>query len=73
MPTIPIALCVIGQNSMQIEYKKTDCKQLPNRPVCRKEYTMPIKGYPVDSGYMGYVEGEYMLFACESDYIDYIA
>lgn len=34
---------------------------------------MPIKGYPVDSGYMGLVNGSYMLFASESDYNDYIA
>lgn len=30
-----------------------------------------MKGYPVDSGYMGYVNGEYMLFADESDYKTY--
>ena len=27
-----------------------------------------MKGYVVDSGYMGYVNGEYMLFAVEADY-----
>ena len=27
-----------------------------------------MKGYIVDSGYMGYLDGEYMLFADESDY-----
>ena len=27
-----------------------------------------MKGYVVDSGYMGYVDGEYMLFADEQDY-----
>jgi len=27
-----------------------------------------MKGYVVDSGYMGYVNGEYMLFADEADY-----
>ncbi len=27
-----------------------------------------MKGYVVDSGYMGYVNGEYMLFADEQDY-----
>ena len=30
------------------------------------------KGYAVESGYMGYVNGEYMLFASETDYIDYL-
>lgn len=29
-----------------------------------------MKGYVIDSGYMGYVDGEYMLFADEQDYRD---
>ena len=31
-----------------------------------------MKGYTVESGYMGYVNGVYMLFASEKDYLDYI-
>ena len=31
-----------------------------------------MKGYAVESGYMGYVNGEYMLFASETDYTDYM-
>ena len=31
-----------------------------------------MKGYVVDSGYMGYVKGEYMLFADEQDYREVI-
>ena len=31
-----------------------------------------IKGYVVASGYMGYVDGQYMLFATEGDYIEYV-
>lgn len=31
-----------------------------------------MKGYVVDSGYMGYVNGEYILFADEADYFDYM-
>ena len=27
-----------------------------------------MKGYVVDSGYMGYLNGEYVLFADEQDY-----
>ena len=27
-----------------------------------------MKGYVVDSGYMGYLDGEYVLFADEQDY-----
>lgn len=32
-----------------------------------------MKGYTVETGYMGYVDGEYMLFADESDYVEYMA
>mgnify|MGYP001063411969 FL=1 len=31
-----------------------------------------MKGYAVTEGYMGLVEGKYMLFASEADYRDYI-
>ena len=31
-----------------------------------------MKGYTIAEGYMGYVNGTYMLFACESDYHDYM-
>lgn len=31
-----------------------------------------MKGYAVESGYMGYVNGAYMLFASETDYADYM-
>ncbi len=27
-----------------------------------------MKGYNTESGYMGYVDGEYILFASEADY-----
>ena len=30
-----------------------------------------MKGYVTESGYMGYVDGRYILFASESDYIEY--
>lgn len=32
-----------------------------------------MKGYYTAYGYMGYVNGNYKLFASESDYIDYIS
>ena len=31
-----------------------------------------MKGYVVGEGYMGYVDGEYRLFADETDYRDYL-
>ena len=30
-----------------------------------------MKGYVTDCGYMGYVDGRYVLFASESDYVEY--
>ena len=30
-----------------------------------------MKGYVIDAGYMGYVDGEYILFANEEDYREY--
>lgn len=32
-----------------------------------------MKGYHTFNGYMGYVNGGYMLFASEEDYYDYIS
>lgn len=31
-----------------------------------------MKGYTVESGYMGFVNGSYVLFASESDYLEYL-
>lgn len=31
-----------------------------------------LKGYYTNSGYMGFVDGHYMLFATESDYEDFV-
>lgn len=31
-----------------------------------------MKGYTVESGYMGFVDGSYMLFASETDYEEYV-
>ena len=31
-----------------------------------------MKGYVTASGYMGYVENEYILFTSEDDYFDYM-
>ena len=32
-----------------------------------------IKGYFVSEGYMGYVDGHWVLFASESDYREYMS
>jgi len=31
-----------------------------------------MKGYYTAEGYMGFVEGRYILFACEADYKEYM-
>lgn len=31
-----------------------------------------MKGFSVSDGYMGYVDGRYMLFASEDDYREYL-
>lgn len=31
-----------------------------------------MKGYSTGNGYMGYVEGRYILFASESEYYEYM-
>lgn len=31
-----------------------------------------LKGYSTENGYYGYVNGEYMLFATESEYYEYM-
>ena len=31
-----------------------------------------MKGYDTASGYMGYVDGMYVLFASETDYTEYL-
>ena len=31
-----------------------------------------MKGYNTANGYMGLVDGEYILFASESDYLEYV-
>lgn len=31
-----------------------------------------MKGYHIADGYMGFVDGDYMLFASESDYLEFM-
>lgn len=30
-----------------------------------------MKGYVTPFGYMGFINGRYILFSCEADYLDY--
>ena len=43
----------------------------PRRMSFRSEGLI-MKGYFTESGYMGYVDGSYILFSCEDDYLDYV-
>ena len=45
-----------------------------NRKPQRARYKedLIMKGYCTESGYMGYVDGSYILFSCEDDYLDYV-
>ena len=39
---------------------------------CTGEGGTAMKGFSVSDGYMGYVDGRYMLFASEDDYREYV-
>lgn len=43
-------------------------RQMKEAGVWKRRYGM--KGYYVNEGYMGYVDGSYRLFADESDYLE---
>ena len=38
----------------------------------KRQEDKSMKGYYVEGGYMGYVDGRYMLFAGEEDYFEYM-
>jgi hypothetical protein len=40
--------------------------------IQRRRNMSELKGYVVSEGYMGYVNGKYMLFATEGDYEEYL-
>ena len=35
-----------------------------------RKVDMNMKGYNIDCGYMGYIDGEYRLFSDENDYVE---
>ena len=41
-------------------------------PFIHKREGGYVKGYYTQTGYMGYVEGKYILFASESEYYEYM-
>ena len=40
--------------------------------IQKEEEELVMTGYSTDNGFMGYVNGGYILFASESDYYDYM-
>lgn len=52
-----------------LDYRKL--KKTSGSQKLQKE-VRKVKGYFVSEGYMGYVDGEYRLFADESDYKEYV-
>ena len=54
-------------------YEKTKAMQPDgNYYIWVEEWGDYVKGYYVPNGYMGYVEGKYILFASESEYYEYM-
>ena len=45
-------------------------RQYTRRQASKGVYIM--KGYNTESGYMGYVDGSFQLFACEADYLEWM-
>ena len=40
--------------------------------IFSQERSCIMKGYDTSAGYMGYVDGKYILFCSEDEYLDYI-
>ena len=40
--------------------------------MCIRDRDWQIKGYDTSNGYMGYVEGKYILFASEQEYFEFM-
>ena len=64
------------RNTVYNEGNKVDMAlYLQNQAILnmlRQQRDKPKKGYVIDTGYMGLVDGEYKLFATEGDYLDFI-
>ena len=71
---ILFVLCVISYKANpQGHYEGTEIMQPDgNYYVWVEEWGDLLKGYYVPNGYMGYVEGKYMLFVSESEYYEYM-
>lgn len=59
-----------GTASVRKFIQQKEKKQMLNGCLKKRKEAGSMKGYVVDSGYMGYVDGRYELFADESDYME---
>ena len=57
--------------NINIEQEKQRTVGYRSGRVCKGGGTM-MKGYNVENGYMGLVDGRFVLFASESDYREYM-
>ena len=48
---------------------RADKRTVKQKPILSGGTAM--KGYFTESGYMGYVDGRYVLFACEKEYFEF--
>lgn len=71
--------CLLLQSAAklgQIWYTPKSCPTFGTALVVRlqqenNQEALKMKGFAVHNGYMGYVEGRYLLFATESDYREF--
>ena len=48
------------------------CKMITSKKKKKSKEYWQMKGYDTSNGYMGYVEGKYILFASEQEYFEFM-
>ena len=48
------------------------CKMITSKKKKKSKEDWQMKGYNTSNGYMGYVEGKYILFASEQEYFEFM-
>ena len=48
------------------------CKMITSKKKKKSKEDWQMKGYDTSNGYMGYVEGKYILFASEQEYFEFM-
>ena len=48
------------------------CKMITSKKKKKSKEDWQMKGYDTSNGYMGYVEGKYILFASEREYFEFM-